>query len=164
MSNDFRETTIRIHGVERVVRTERGTLAVKALESEHTKAVRTAIAEMHADAVPVYAERVRTMGRKAVVAEIGRVYDRGEALTLVARNGGAAGTKALAERLVKRFTARRFNAPPSSGYAAMRKPFPPVRYAAVPAGLAGKLTETAPGEFTDAVDDAPRSEWLSFGQ
>ncbi|WP_329168380.1 hypothetical protein OG709_30150 [Streptomyces sp. NBC_01267] len=41
----FRETTIRIHGVERVIRTEMGgkVKTVKQLEAAHTKAVRAAI-------------------------------------------------------------------------------------------------------------------------
>lgn len=160
MGDDFRETTIRVHGVERVVRTERRT-TVKALESVHTKAVKAAITEMHADAVPVYAERVRTMDLTAVVAEIGRVYDYYDAHRLVAQNGGVSGTKVLAERLIQRFAKRRFTAP-SSGYASARRPFPPVRYADVLSGLASGLTEMAPGEFTDAPD--PESNWIGFWQ
>ncbi|MGW2515037.1 hypothetical protein ACWC0A_37850 [Streptomyces scopuliridis] len=44
MSNDFRETKLRIFGVERVIRTER-TGSVKQLEAAHTKAVKAVLAE-----------------------------------------------------------------------------------------------------------------------
>jgi hypothetical protein len=45
MSDDFRETTIRVAGVERVIRTERvaKVRTVKQLEAAHTKAVKAAI-------------------------------------------------------------------------------------------------------------------------
>ncbi|MFB7188449.1 hypothetical protein ACFCZT_24770, partial [Streptomyces sp. NPDC056230] len=41
-SNDFRETTIRVEGVEQTIRTER-TSTVKRLEADHTKAVKAAL-------------------------------------------------------------------------------------------------------------------------
>jgi hypothetical protein len=45
MSNDFRETTIRVFDVERVVRTERKG-SVKQLEAKHTKAVKDSITSL----------------------------------------------------------------------------------------------------------------------
>lgn len=47
MPTDFRETWLRLYGVERVVRTER-TGSVKQLEAAHTAAVKAALAELHA--------------------------------------------------------------------------------------------------------------------
>lgn len=41
-SNDFRETTIRVDGVEQTIRTER-TSTVKRLEADHTRAVKAAL-------------------------------------------------------------------------------------------------------------------------
>ncbi|MEV7855158.1 hypothetical protein [Streptomyces sp. NPDC088183] len=41
-SNDFRETTIRVEGIEQTIRTER-TSTVKRLEADHTKAVKAAL-------------------------------------------------------------------------------------------------------------------------
>ncbi|MFF4478735.1 hypothetical protein ACFY1A_17200 [Streptomyces sp. NPDC001520] len=54
MSNNFRETTVRAAGVERVIRTELGgkVRTVKQLEATHTKAVKSAIIELRIAAAP----------------------------------------------------------------------------------------------------------------
>jgi hypothetical protein len=162
VNNNFRETTVRVFGVERVVHTELKT-TVKALESAHMKAVKAALDEMRVSAAPAYAERVRTADRDAVVAEISRTHDYYDAQKLVSRNGGASGTRVLRERLVTKFQKRRFTAG-SSAHTSARKPLPKVSYTVAPAGLASGLTEVAPGEYIDAPDDAPRGDWLSFWQ
>jgi len=41
MSSDFRETRLTIEGIAHVVRTERGSRTVKALDAAHTKAVKS---------------------------------------------------------------------------------------------------------------------------
>lgn len=162
MNDHFRETTVRVFGVERVIRTERKT-CVKELETSHTKAVKAALEELHSSAVPAYADRIRALGREDVITEVGRTHDYHTAQKLVSRHGGASGTRALAELLITEFGKRRFTAG-SSEYPSMRRPFPKVRYTDAPDGLAKGLTETAPGQFTDALDDAPKSDWLSFWQ
>lgn len=45
MSTDFRETTIRVHGVEQTIRTER-TTTIKRLDTDHAKAVKAALIEL----------------------------------------------------------------------------------------------------------------------
>jgi hypothetical protein len=47
MSNDYRETTLRLLGVAHVVRTDRGTGTVAKLEANHTKAVRAYLEAAH---------------------------------------------------------------------------------------------------------------------
>lgn len=162
MNDHFRETTIRVFGVERVVRTELKT-SVKALESAHMKAVKAALEDLHSSAVTAYADRIRALGREAVITEVGRTHDYYTAQKLVSRHGGASGTRALAELLVTKFGKRRFTGG-SSEYTSARRPLSKVRYTDVPDGLAKGLTETAPGEFIDALADAPKSDWLSFWQ
>lgn len=152
---EHRETTIRIHGVERVVRTERAT-TVKALEGAHTKAVKAALEEMHKEEAPAYAERVRKMNRNDVVAEVGRVFDYYDAQRLVSRNGGAAGTNVLRDRLVSKNAKRRFTSA-ACNWDDARKGWPKVRFSSDPS--AG-LTEVEPGHWTDDpalfdVDEMP---------
>jgi hypothetical protein len=64
MSNDFRETTVRVYGLERVVRTE-GQRTVKQLEAAHTKAVKAALEEMHTTELDrIGAEDMASLERK----------------------------------------------------------------------------------------------------
>jgi hypothetical protein len=122
----YRETTIRIHGLERVIRTEQ-TGTVKQLEAAHTKAVKAAVTELHAQSVPAYAARVRKMDRAAVIVEVSNVLPFYDAQKLVARNGGAAGAHVLREGLVTRYERRKFTVP-GTNYTDARKPFPKVKF------------------------------------
>jgi hypothetical protein len=55
-----RETAVTVAGVSRVIRTEQGARTAKQLEAAHTAAVRAALIEMRAAAVPAYKEALRT--------------------------------------------------------------------------------------------------------
>ncbi|MCM2391759.1 hypothetical protein [Streptomyces albipurpureus] len=86
MASDFRETTLRVTGAERVIRTERkGT--VKHLEAAHTKAVKAALLEMRKAAAPALRDRPMLMDRGGNWVDWGKQADRWERGTFPSRVG-----------------------------------------------------------------------------
>ncbi|WP_406324016.1 hypothetical protein [Streptomyces niveus] len=77
-NNDFRETTLRIMGVETVVRTER-TGTVKQLEAAHMKAVKAALVELRRPHVPALRARARKVGegRTGAISTLATMWERG---------------------------------------------------------------------------------------
>jgi hypothetical protein len=134
MSSDFRETTVRVYGVERVVRTERAGSA-KQLEAAHTKAVKAALEEMHT------AELDRAHTDDMAALERKRWKDR----------EGWAGSGARAKENAIRQTKeshetrrlRKFNLP-KCNYVDTRKGWPKVTFKV---GIPDYLDEVAPGEY-----------------
>jgi hypothetical protein len=137
VDRNYRETTIRVCGEERVIRTEQGKRTQQQLGNAHTRAVRNALKDMQTEKAPGYRARVQAMNRVDVIAELARHMDYYEAQKLVSRNEGAAGTKVLRERLVTLFERRSFSTA-SSNWDDARKGAPRVKY-----------TETLPENLLD---------------
>lgn len=100
MSKDYRETTIRVAGVERVIRTD-GQRTVKLLEAAHTKAVKAALIEM------------RKVGAASLRERAAKVGDGG---------------KGEYSKLANRWEGGVFASHGTYEVAAMRKPFPKARF------------------------------------
>ncbi|MCF3101453.1 hypothetical protein IPZ58_07645 [Streptomyces roseoverticillatus] len=129
----FRETTIRIFGIERVIRTERAAGTVKALEGAHTRAVKAAIEAMYAPAAKARAaefraraNECRAFGRRPLDEDASR-----------AREALPYGVDFVSEakRLDKEAKSleRRWFTAPKDRCAEMRRPHPKVRYNLTPA-------------------------------
>ncbi|MFD9442103.1 hypothetical protein [Streptomyces sp. NPDC060001] len=133
-SNDFRETTVRVVGVERVIRTERvgKVKTVKQLEAAHTKCVKATIVEMRRANLAV-------LEAAALKAEENKRKNPG--------SSWAHADAQAARRIARR--AERGTLPSYGTYdvAAMKKPFPAVRFTdAVPE----YLVEVEPGHYATA--------------
>ncbi|MDX2575947.1 hypothetical protein PV332_10690 [Streptomyces scabiei] len=141
--NDFRETTIRIAGVDRVIRTEIGgkVRTVKQLEAAHTKAVRVAIIEMRRENLP-------NLKAAAATAELAAKESPYSSLALA----NAKATKGFVRQ------AERGTLPSYGTYdvATMKKPFPKARYTGE---IPEYLTEIEPGHYVtpDVVSEIPNA-------
>jgi hypothetical protein len=139
---EARETTIRVAGVERVIRTELGGCirTVKALETAHTKAVKAAVVDARRANLPVFqaaATKAEEYARKCP----GDPWAR----------ASAEGTRNIVRR-AERGTLSSWG---TYDVGRMRKPFPKVRYTdEVPA----YLVEVGPGHY--ATEEA--AEQLSL--
>lgn len=143
MSNDFRETNIRVSGVARVIRTERGRGTVAKMDAAHTKAVKAALEGLHRAQVDAF--HADTMAHLTTAA-----YPDPEGWgELGVGMGERQRAKAIAdeeERYAARVAQRGF-AFPRSNWVDVRKGWPKVRFTSdVPAGL----TEIEPGHWVDA--------------
>lgn len=121
---EARETTIRVAGVERVIRTEMGgsIRSVKTLESAHTKAVKAAIVEMRRANLNAYRLTLSTLEA---------------APQSPARDRGIEATK----RIIRR--AERGDLQ-SHGTRVSASPFPKVKYTTE---IPGYLVEVEPGHY-----------------
>jgi hypothetical protein len=135
--DNYRETTIRLCGTEKVIRTEQGKRTQQQLGNAHTRAVQKALRELKDETAPAHRARVSKMSREDVIAELGRRMDFYEAQKLVSRNTGAAGTKVLRERLATLFERKTFSTP-SSNWDDARKGDPKIQY-----------TDTIPDELLE---------------
>ncbi|MEU1373007.1 hypothetical protein ABZ442_04995 [Streptomyces triculaminicus] len=128
----FRETTIRILGIERVIRTERVSGTVQALEAAHTKAVKAAAEEMYAPAAKARAAEFRAR------ADEYRALERGpfDEARFLAKKALPYGVDFLSEakRLDKEAKSleRRWFTVPKDRCAELRRPHPKVRYNLAP--------------------------------
>lgn len=123
MSSDFRETTVRVFGVERVVRTQR-TTTVKALEAAHTKAVKAALTEL--TTAPSEKRTARLAG-----------------LEKQSRMEGRSTTGNRTRAYIDHIHTPKFRAP-ECGWNDARKGWPKVRFSSV---VPDYLDEVAPGEY-----------------
>lgn len=131
MSKDFRETTIRVAGVERVIRTERvdKVRTVKQLEAAHTKAVKAVVIEMRRANLPAFKV-------SADKAEVEAKKSRGSWLL--------AEDAKRARNIVRRAERGTLPSYGTCDVATMKKPFPKVKFTdEVPA----YLTEVEPGHY-----------------
>ncbi|MFJ9213051.1 hypothetical protein [Streptomyces sp. NPDC102264] len=141
MSNDFRETKLRIFGVERVIRTERTgkVRTIKQLESAHTKAVKSALEGVQAaDMAAQHEERMADIRSRAYSDPEGfGEWGVGQGERNRARD------IAVEEALYARLPKVRFNFP-RCNWVDARKGFPKA-----PTGrpIPTYLVEVAPGEY-----------------
>lgn len=121
-TTDYRETTITVAGIERVIRTEVGgkIRTVKQLEAAQAKAVKAALVDMRKASAPTIHARARAVGEggKGTLSSLARRWERGT-----------------------------FTSHGTYDVATMKRPFPPVRYTeAVPE----YLVEVAAGHYATA--------------
>ncbi|MDX2794054.1 hypothetical protein [Streptomyces scabiei] len=130
-NNDFRETTIRVAGVDRVIRTEIDgrVRTVKQLEAAHTKTVRATIVEMRRENLP----NLKAAAAKAELAAKESPYS-----SLALANAKA--TKGFVRQ------AERGTLPSYGTYdvATMKKPFPKARFTGE---IPEYFMEIEPGHF-----------------
>lgn len=137
MNNDFRETMIRVHGVERTIRTER-VGSVKQLEAAHTKAVKAALVDMdRTEAERRNADELATLRRKKWADAEG-----------LPGSGQRSRDNALVQARTRHMQRKplKFHGA-TSAYVDARRGWPKVTYAtAVP----DYFVEVAPGEYATA--------------
>jgi hypothetical protein len=142
VSSDFRETSIRVSGVARVIRTERGRGTVAKMDAAHTKAVKAALEEM--DRALVDAFHADAMAH-LTTAEYPDPEGWGDMGVGAGERRRAAAIADEEARYAKSAAKRRF-AFPRSNWVDARKGWPNVTFKpAIPPCL----TEIEPGHWTD---------------
>lgn len=137
VSSDFRETMIRVHGVERVIRTERAG-SVKRLESAHTKAVKEALVELS-----------RTVTEQRDADELASLHAaKWPDKEGFPGSGQRSRDNAVVQAETRHMTRKRrtFGVAPSS-YVDARKGWPKVTFTA---SVPDYFVEVAPGEYATA--------------
>lgn len=142
MSSDFRETSIRVSGTARVIRTERGRGTVAKMDAAHTKAVKAALEEM--DRALVDAFHADAMAH-LTTAEYPDPEGWGDMAVGAGERRRAADIADEEARYAQSLAKRRFTFPRST-WADARKGWPKVTFKpAIPA----YLTQIEPGHWTD---------------
>lgn len=140
MNNDFRETMIRVHGVERVIRTERAgkVRTVKQLEAAQLAAVKAALVEMD-----------RTVAEKRHADQLATLHAaEWEDLQGLPGSGQRSRDNAITQANIRHMQRKPLKLHgATSAYADARKGWPKVTFTAQ---VPDYFVEVAPGEYATA--------------
>lgn len=153
---NYRETTVTVYGTTRTIRTERPSGTTRQLETAHTRAVRTALQELH------------TAGKDQALTAAKAAAVKTDAAARHHHSGPAATAAHHAHQAVKRIERRKFEAPSFQDFKAGTRPHPPVKFNLTPtdpmfAGLHEYIDPDAPAtDPTPAEEPRPLTDAKTF--